>query len=410
MLPPRRPAAVLLVVLAAAVAGCRLGGRAPDVPPPPDRIDPAAEAERPLIDFRELTAAAEQVRASRRPPAPPERPYNVLALSGGGSYGAYAAGVLCGWTARGDRPEFDVVTGVSTGALIAPLAFLGPKYDPALRHFFTAHSARDVFRRKPPVRAVLLSDSLADNTPLRREVERLFTDDVLREIAAAHAAGRRLYAGTTDLETLRLVVWDLGAIAARGTPAGRDLFVRVLMASAAVPGFFPPERIPVEVDGRWCEELHTDGGVSAELFARAPPVRPGRPASLAGSNLYVLVARKLYPNPAPVAPRTLPIARRGLSSVVHAETRAEVVKLYTATMLVGMNFRVAAIPRDVPTPGDANDFDTATMAGLFEAGYRRAAAGQAWRATPGGAEEGEAPRVRTGTRLTAGGGERSAPD
>ena len=280
------------VLVAAALGGCRLLSTGPGGPvcPPVDLVDCNAPADAiiPLAPD-ELKRAADLFRETYKQLPPPARRYNILVLSGGGMFGAFAAGVLAGWTEAGDRPAFDVVTGVSTGALLATLAFLGPASDEELYRQYTTISDRDVFVRRRLIHA-LGAESVADNAPLARRIHGVFTPQVLRAVAAEHRKGRRLYVGTTNLTTRRLVVWDLGAIAARGTPQAHDLFCDVLLASSAVPGFFPPVRFPIEVDGRVCEEIHVDGGAARSMFLRPPYVppeeRPGLgPHALAGSNL-----------------------------------------------------------------------------------------------------------------------------
>ena len=212
--------------------------------------------------------------------APPEqvaRNRSVLCLSGGGSYGAFTAGVLCGWTASGDRPgcngrpNFNVVTGISTGALIAPFAFLGPKYDERFRSS-TPRSRSATFSRLRPVRG-LFAVALADNTPLagtRRS--RCFHPELIAEVAEEHRKGRRLYIGTTELEGGRFVCWDIGEIACRNGPGDRELIKRILLGSSAIPGFFPPSQITVTVDGKTYVEDHGDGGASMSIFFRPPYV------------------------------------------------------------------------------------------------------------------------------------------
>ncbi len=192
----------------------------------------------------------EQVRASRPEMlARGRRPVvNFLALSGGGSDGAFSAGVLGGWTAFGTRPEFDVVTGVSTGALTAPFAFLGPKYDAALKDVFTTSDTQDIAIMRP-VRGLIGGDSLASNAPLAKVVAHYVTPKFLAEVAAEHRKGRRLLIGTTNLDAERPVIWDMGAIASSGSAEALELFRTVLLSSAAIPAVFPPGFIKVAADG-----------------------------------------------------------------------------------------------------------------------------------------------------------------
>ena len=356
------------------------------------------------LDMRGMYQVAEQLRLARKPAAPPPKK-SVLVVSGGGTYGAYPAGVLVGWTEAGTRPEFDVVTGISTGALIAPMAFLGPAYDPQLRNLYTTLRNEDLYRVRRSLRQLLFADSVADNTPMVKKVEELVTPDVLCQVAAEHMKGRRLYVGTTELDGRRFVVWDMGAIACRGTEADLELFRKVLLASSAIPGFFPPVKIPVTVDGQPLTERHVDGGVSAALFFRPPYVPPEQrddpvATSLAGTDLYMLVAGKLYADPEPVRPRALAIAATSVSTVIYAQARGDLMKLYTACVLTGMNYRLSAMPPEFKAPASSTDFDPDEMTRMFEEGRRQVLAGTAWRMTPPGQEPGEGVSLRSGTVLT----------
>ena len=118
------------------------------------------------------------------------RPHHYLSLSGGGADGAYGAGILVGWTAHGTRPEFTFVTGTSTGALIAPFAFLGPKYDALLRKLYTEVSTADLIERRDLL-DILRNDSAASSDPLRRLLERYIDDAIVAELAEQHRRGAR---------------------------------------------------------------------------------------------------------------------------------------------------------------------------------------------------------------------------
>jgi predicted patatin/cPLA2 family phospholipase len=402
----RRWLLLLAATVALAPAGCV--GRMMALPSPvkagydpAELVDPVGEClSDHNLDMKEMFALAERIRQERRPAVLPP-PKNVLVLSGGGVYGSYCAGVLVGWTRAGTRPSFDVVTGISTGALIAPLAFLGPAYDGELQTVYTTMKNNDVFRLKKTVRS-LLSEALADNSPLARKIEEMVSPALLAAVAAEHTRGRRLYVGTTDLESRRAVIWDMGEIAARGTPEDLALFRKVLLASAAIPGFFPPVRIPVTVEGKQLEERHVDGGVSNALFFR-PPYRPGGgtdpQAALYGTNVYILVAGKMYADASVVSRRALTIAANSISTLIYSQTRGDLLKLYMACVLTGMNYYVSSLPADFPATASSTDFDPVEMAKLFDAGVRRVEAGTAFRNTPPGLERGEGTFLRAGTQL-----------
>jgi predicted acylesterase/phospholipase RssA len=389
-------------LVALSLAGClsqnRSGSNSPAPAPASSLVDRDGPTNTvPVVDLRSAVV---------RPDGPPDRSghFNVLVLSGGGAYGAHSAGVLAGWSETGTRPEFDVVTGISTGALVATLAYLGPSRDAELKRFYTQVTNRDVFARRSRLSA-LWSDSLADSRPLERLIEQTVDVDFLRQVAIEHAKGRRLYVGTTQLDARRLVVWDMGAIAARGRPEDLALFRKVLLASASLPGLLPPVSIPVDVNGRQYEEMHADGGVTASLFFRPPEVPRDRVSALgdrplAGSNVYVIVAGKLYADPQTVQPQLLSIVSSSLSALMHAQTRGDLDHLYAVAVATGMNYRQAAIPTDVRLPANSTTFNPDEMQGLYEAGRRQAVSGCLWRTTPPGTRPGEEVPIRAGNRLT----------
>jgi predicted acylesterase/phospholipase RssA len=218
----------------------------------------------------ELAAFIEARRAAR---LDPDR-FTILALSGGGADGAYGAGFLKGWTEHGSRPVFDVVTGVSTGALIAPFAFLGSDYDGELEAFYTGVSTDSVLTFTL-FRAVFGGSAVADTEPLRQILMATVNTDLTARIAAEHRKGRRLLVATTNIDSQRPVIWDLGAIAATGRPDAPALIRKVVLASASIPGAFPPVLFPVEANGEAFQEVHVDGGVTLSIFAYPPSVNLG---------------------------------------------------------------------------------------------------------------------------------------
>ncbi|MCE9565478.1 MAG: patatin-like phospholipase family protein [Planctomycetes bacterium] len=395
------------------IAGCMGGGRSPEeLSRTASWIDP---------DYLEghggggagwnqtdLVGVANQIRASRKPAdgkLPPKR--SILAISGGGSFGAYSAGILCAWSESGTRPNFDVVTGISTGALIAPLAFLGPAYDCQLKTFYTTLTNDDIYIKRKPIKA-LFANSFADNAPLRGQIEKTLTPDVMAAVAAEHMKGRRLYIGTTDLEGRRQVIWDVGAMAVRGTPADRQLAIDVLLASAAIPGFFPPVPIHLTANGQATTERHVDGGVSTSLFMVSPYITAEERATLPknwlyGSDLYMLVAGKLYSDPAPVVPESLKIAGSAITTVLYAQTRGDLQRMFTLTMMTGMNYHLASIPEEYDAPTDCTEFNPIKMLKMFDEGAAQFRAGTAWRSTPPGVGKGEASVFRSKTQLISGG-------
>src|SRR5262245_27349599 len=317
-------------------------------------------------------------------------PRHVLALSSGGLYGAYSTGFLAGWTKAGTRPEFDVVTGVSTGALAAPFAFLGPEFDDRLQQLYTGVRAEDVFKIRTWV-TIPFKDSAASSTPLRQLIDSQVNQQVLDRIAAEHRKGRRLYVATTNLDTRRLVVWDMGAIAGQPCPQGCRLFRDVLLASASVPGMLPPVTFSVEVDGQPTTEMHVDGGVSSQIFvpsvvfraagAHTPPGAGAVPG--ANGNLYAVVACKLYPDASAVKPRVLQILGATTEAILYAHCRAELMSLYGQTKIAGMQYHLTALRQDMTVSVGTNmSINPAEMSKLYSEGIKDGVAGPLWRYAP----------------------------
>lgn len=331
------------------------------------------------------------------------KPLNILVLSGGGMYGAYPAGVLRGWTESGSRPQFDIVTGVSTGALIAPYAFLGEEYDDALERSYTAVESSDIYERRN-LTTLLWSESLAYSDPLWERIVAQVTPEFLEKIAQGHREGRRLYVGTTNIDTKRSVVWDMGAIAAGEHPDKLDLFRKVLLASSSFPGLLPPVAINVEIDGQLYTELHVDGGVSASLFLHPQMLREWRrglpDADSCKGNVYVIVAGKLYPDPTPVSRRLFQISEGSLDGVLQAQLDGDLFRVFLLSRYSGMHFGLTAVPQDFAQGTSSMTFDPKFMRELFELGRRFGLEREPWRAIPPGVDPREWQQPRTGTQLS----------
>ena len=306
---------------------------------------------------------------------------NYLAVSGGGSNGAFGAGLLSGWTAAGTRPEFTIVTGISTGSLIAPFAFLGPPYDEKLKEAYTEISGEDIYEKKGVLR-ILGSDAAADNTPLRRLVARYVTDQMLADIVRENARGRRLLVGTTNLDAERPVVWDIGAIASSGVPGRKELIQDILVASASIPGVFPPVRIKVVADGQTFDELHVDGGTSnqAFMFPSTFSVKETDKKLKRGKidrTLYVLRNGKITPEYSTVKPKLASIVGKSISSLIKTQGIGDLYRMYANAQRDGIVFRAVWIP-DSFTMKEPKPFDPAYMRALFDLGYEMGRKGVPW--------------------------------
>ncbi len=346
-----------------------------------------------LVAFRRGHANNEPIVAYGR--AADGRPLvETLALSGGGADGAFGAGLLNGWSARGTRPQFHIVTGVSAGALIAPLAFIGARGDQILREVWTGPLVSEVLSLQG---GLFGGGASADATPLAAAIAKFVTPRILREIAAEYRKGRLLLVGTTNLDAQRPVVWNMTALAASGDPRAADLFRRVIQASASIPALFPPVTIEVEADGKIYKELHVDGGTTRDVFVAPFPVvyrdydrlYPAPPKR----RFHIINNGKISPETDLVALQTLPLAGRAISTLLKSQHLAEIALIYKRSLENGADFNLAAVPGDFnatrPVSGPETGPETGNEIGsvayqmaLFGAGYTRGRDGVAWAKKP----------------------------
>jgi hypothetical protein len=308
-----------------------------------------------------------------------------LVISGGGQNGAFGAGVLCGWSASGKRPVFNIVTGISTGALIAPFAFLGSDYDSNLRDVYTSVDQKDIAVFQGFI-ALLRGDAAYNTAPLSKLAEKYYTGEMLDRIAAEHRKGRRLFIGTTNLDAGRPVVWDMGRIARSNRPDRVKLFHQVLLASAAIPAAFPPMYLKVPgADGKKYDEMHVDGGVTREMFLLPSELRLYELRDKHGvqrhANLYIIRNSRYGPEYEAVHPQVGSIAARSIDTLIKAQAGSELWALYFEAKENKMSFAVTSIPDDI-VDDSRSMFDRKFMTRLFDAGYELGRNGTAWRAKP----------------------------
>ena len=397
------PAWSRLLLLASALqlgaTGCSTPARLPAVPqsaaaqavPAPVA---ASSPIRYLVTRETDSFAAEAVAALEKEKAwlasqghsGPLPPAYFLAISGGGDNGAYGAGFLNGWTASGTRPQFKVVTGVSTGALIAPFAFLGPKYDFVLERVYTQTSQKDIFKKRGLVKGIF-GDAMADTRPLASVIASYVNQQLLDEIAAEYAKGRVLLVGTANLDSLEPVIWNMTAIAASKDPGSIPLFRSILLASASIPGAFPPVLIDVNVEGTRYQEMHVDGGTMAQLFFYPPSVNLAQVGAdmQRKRTLYIIRNARLDADWASVERRTLSIATRAIASLTRTQGVGDLYRIYTTTNRDGIDFNLTYIPPTFNTPHN-EEFDTNYMRELFATGRQLAQAGYQWHKSPPGFE------------------------
>lgn len=359
-------------------------GRATVLGLPNERFFPAL-GTRPLI--AEFMAALERRHAFLGvPPGGMMPALDLLAISGGGDDGAFGAGLLTGWTQSGTRPEFALVTGVSTGGLIAPFAFVGSDYDPALRRVYTQSTLSDILIQRSLLRGVLL-DGLADTTPLFRTIARELDAAMIARIGEGYRQGRLLLIGTTDLDAQLPVIWNVGAIAASGHPGAPALIHRIMLASASIPGAFAPVLFDVTVDGARHQELHVDGGAFNQAFLYPVAVTQARRARIARRlpvqpiRAWVIRNARLDPNWAATDRRTMSIAGRAVETMIAASGFNDVMRMWLNAQRDDVDYNLAFIGADFDVPY-TTPFNPAYMGPLFEYGRTRAARGYDWAKQP----------------------------
>jgi predicted patatin/cPLA2 family phospholipase len=315
-----------------------------------------------------------------------KKPHNYLAISGGGSNGAFGAGMLLGWTATGTRPEFTMVTGVSTGALTAPFAFLGPDYDDELKTVYTTTYTKDIVEKRNIITA-FFGDSMTDTKPLQALIAKYINSNVIDAIAREHRRGRRLYIGTVNLDAGRPVIWNIGAIAASDHPHKMELIHDILRASAAIPVAFPPVVISVEMNGERYDEMHVDGGTGSQVFVYPAAIdwrQITQKLKVKGDpKIYVIRNSFLEPDYHGIKRRVFPIASRTIDSLIRTQGIGDLYQIYSLCERDGNDFNLAYIPSDFteePTEG----FDPVYMGKLFELGYQMASEGYPWEKGPPG--------------------------
>jgi len=314
------------------------------------------------------------------------QPHNYLAISGGGANGAFGAGLLVGWTAAGTRPEFTMVTGVSTGALTAPFAFLGSEYDDLLKQVYTQTTTADIVKRRNAISAAF-NDSVTDTTPLKNLINRYITKDFVDAFAREHQRGRRLFIGTLNLDAGRSVIWNIGAIAESDHPDKVNLIQDILRASASIPVAFPPVVIKVEVDGTSYDEMHVDGGTGSQVFTYPASVdwrEITKKLKVVGTpEVYVIRNSFLEPDYQGVRRRIFPIATRSIVSLIRTQGIGDLYQIYSLCKRDGNAFNLAYIPPGFTEKPD-EPFDPVYMGKLYELGYEMAVGGYPWKDRPPG--------------------------
>jgi len=315
-----------------------------------------------------------------------DRPATYLALSGGGANGAFGAGFLKGWSESGTRPEMVIVAGISTGALIAPYAFLGSSYDDDLERLFTNMATGDLVAERALIRG-LFSDALYDTRRLRDMLRWEIDEHMILEIAREYRRGRRLLIGTTNLDSKRPVIWNIGAIAQIGTQEANQLIRDVILASVSIPGVFPPVRIKVKVGDQVYDEIHVDGGVSTQVFIYPSQIdlqRAARDVGITGEQtIYVIRNGYLSAHWSEVKLGLGSILISSLDTIIRTQGLGDLYRIYLGAVRDKARFKLAYIPDDFDVESDEL-FDPEYMRALFDFGYQQALHGYDWESSPPG--------------------------
>lgn len=386
-----------LVFVLLATALCVSGCAAPARNALPDNLAHTAQIpgisrayvwgdENPSVDEVEVAQYRARLKrlAAERGPEILTRPINYLALSGGGANGAFGAGLLTGWSAVGTRPVFDVVTGISTGAIIAPFAFLGTDYDKTLQHIYTQYRTEDALQFRSAV-STLLGESAADVSGMKHLIEHHVDEKVMKALATEYDKGRGLFVGTTNLDAGRPVIWNIGRISRSGSPQALALIRDIVLASASIPGVFPPVMIEYEGDGQRYEEMHVDGGVTRQVFlfpAAMDWQKQIRKMGYTGrQRLYVIFNSTLEHRREVVDYNIFNISARSIGTLIKTQGIGDLYKLYLISQRNNIDYNLAFIPFDFKEESQ-EFFDSEYMKKLFQLGLQIGRKSDPWHHLP----------------------------
>jgi len=302
---------------------------------------------------------------------------DILALTGGGSRGAFGTGLLIGWTKKGTIPNFDVVTGISTGAVMAPFVFLGGDALEKVEYFYTKMHTEEVFTSS--LLSIFGYGYVMNAKPLKVLFKKNFDKAFLDKIAAEHKKGRRLYIGTTNIDTGQLTVWDMGAIASSDRPEKYKRFRDIVYASTALPVYLPPEYIEVEAGGKKYYQMHVDGGIYTQVFMIGLLVNWAEVLNFKKSDntnfnatLYTVANRKYRQRDIykPIEQAPLNIIEAYVLTEMDLLFDRSMYRLYKSCEQKNIHFKMATIPEKMPDVISVpTEFNPDKMLKLFNIGY-----------------------------------------
>ncbi len=304
--------------------------------------------------------------------------YPVLIIGGGVSNSAYGIGLLKGWTEEGSRPVFKIVTGYSSGSILATAIFAGKDYEDRLAVLFTSISTKDIVKDRGTF-AILFGDSVNSSAPLAKKIDDIMGEDFMAKIAQEHKKGRRLYVGTTDFDAQGFVIWDMGALASRGDPDSVKMFRKIILASCSFPAMLPPVYFQVEAGGKRYDEMHVDGGVIGGVFY----INQLMEGDGVRTQLYILNLCYMSPHSKQVEDNLVAMTSRLIESNGASKMIGDTYRLYAFAKEKGWDYNLAYIPEDF-NPRQKEMFDREEMQRLFKRGYNDAIGGYKWHKAPPG--------------------------
>jgi len=271
---------------------------------------------------------------------------------------------------------------------IAPFAFLGPDYDWVLKAFYTETTV-DQLVRKNSIFTIFIRDALFDTTPLKKLIAEYITEDILRNIAHEHLKGRRLFIGTTNLDSLRSVIWDMGAIASSNHTDSLELFRSIMLASSSIPGVYPPVFINVQANDKKFNEMHVDGGTTSQVFVYPAEFKLKELSEQNNidreRNLYVIFNSKLLPKGQKFELGLTTIARRSIKTLINTQGIGDIYRIYLTSQRDNVNFNMAFVPQEIEKKSN-EEFNTDYMNELFDYAYKQMINGYPWKQTLPGFE------------------------
>ena len=307
--------------------------------------------------------------------------YPVLIIGGGVSNSAYGIGILKGWLKEGSRPVFKIITGYSSGSIIALATFSGKDYEDRLVELFTSISTKDVIKQNG-VFSILFGDSVNSSALFAKKIDNIVDEDLMKKVAQEHAKGRRLYVGTSDLDAQGFVIWDMGALASKGGIDAVKMFRKIILASCSFSTMLPPVFFQVEAGGRRYDEMHADGGVIGGIFY-IDQLMEGVEFREIRTRVYILNCCYMSPHSKQIEDNLTAIISRTIETNGAAKMSGDTYRVYAFAKEKGWDYNLAYIPEDFE-PHQKEMFDKQEMQRLFKRGYDDAAVGYKWHKAPPG--------------------------